>query len=218
MTENQSKPNQSAKPVHKYGDERVLVIPTLLFHELGYFQGFCAAPEKYLSTLLDPTYTTYRLRDEVEHDPSFKQLIPYCIFVCKGQVFHYRRGGGSGEGRLLSKRSVGVGGHISSVDQNGSGTPYEEGMWREIQEEIHLETRFRQRCVGLINDDLTDVGKVHLGVVHLFELEEPKVRPNEQSIIETGFAPPAELLEEREEFETWSQICLESLFGEGLVS
>ncbi len=196
-----------------YGGERVLVVPTLLFHELGYFQGFCAVPDRYLNVLLDPSYTSYRLRAEVEHDASYKQLIPYCIFKFGEKVFHYRRGGESGEARLVRKRSIGIGGHISSSDNTTGGSPYEEGLRREIEEEVHLETTYRQRCVGLINDDQTDVGRVHLGIVHLFELDEPKVRPNEKSIIETGFAEPAELLRRKNEFETWSQICLEHLFS-----
>ena len=85
-------------------------------------------------------------------------------------------------------------------------------MRREIEEEVFLESAYTQKCVGLINDDLTDVGRVHLGIVHLFELEAPKVRPREESIIETGFASPAELTKDSHSFETWSQICLDHLF------
>jgi hypothetical protein len=48
---------------------------------------------------------------------------------------------------------------------------------------------------------------------HVFDLHAPKVRPREKSIIETGFASPADLISDRESFETWSQICLDHLFG-----
>lgn len=193
--------------------EHVMVVPTLLFHELGHFQGFSRNSERYLNTLLDPNYTSYRPRDEVENDPSFKQLIPYCIFQHEGRLFHYKRGKLQGEGRLHSKRSIGIGGHISSEDRSETGSPYSEAMRREIDEEVYLETSYRQACVGLINDDETDVGRVHLGIVHLFDLEAPKVRPREKSIIETGFASPAELSKQSLQFETWSQICLEHLFA-----
>ena len=57
------------------------------------------------------------------------------------------------------------------------------------------------------------VGKVHLGIVHIFDLDAAKVRPREETILETGFADPAELLRDAGEFETWSQICLKNLFG-----
>jgi len=193
--------------------EHVLVVPTELFHGIGYFQGFCAEVQPYLETLLDPAYTSYRPRNEVEEDPSFKQLIPYCVFRHGGKIFHYKRGKMQGEGRLHSKRSIGVGGHISADDQHGESSVYREAMWREISEEVFLETTYTERCLGLINDDLTDVGKVHLGIVHVFELDAPKVRPREESIIQTGFANPVELAQDRDAFESWSQICLDQLVG-----
>jgi len=192
--------------------EHVLVVPTELFHEIGHFQGFSTDPEPYLKSLLDPLNTSYRPRDEVEEDPGFKQLIPYCIFQHQGKIFYYRRGNSSGEGRLHSKRSIGIGGHISSEDHSDHGSPYLEGMKREIEEEIHLDSGYSVKCIGMINDDQTEVGKVHLGIVHLFDLEEAKVLPREESIQETGFTSPEELISDLDSFETWSQICLEHLF------
>ncbi|HUG91696.1 MAG TPA: phosphoesterase [Planctomycetaceae bacterium] len=193
--------------------EHVLVVPTALFHEVGHFQGFCREPGRYLETLLDPAHTSYRPRDQVEEDPAFKQLIPYCVFRCAGQVFHYKRGKLQGERRLHSKRSIGIGGHISALDHSEAGSPYLDGLRRELEEEVVLDTAYRERCVGLINDDDTEVGRVHLGIVHVFDLDQPKVRPREESIIETGFADPADLKGDRDQFETWSQICLDYLFA-----
>jgi predicted NUDIX family phosphoesterase len=66
--------------------------------------------------------------------------------------------------------------------------------------------------VGLINDDHTDVGRVHLGVVHLFDVERPAVYPREAEILDAGFRPVAEILPRIDEFETWSQIALRALF------
>ena len=192
--------------------EHVLVIPTPVFHEVGYFQGFCGDTDKYLDVILDPIHASYRPRDQMEQDPTFKQLIPYCIFRCDGQVFVYRRGNDQGEARLHAKRSVGVGGHVSTLDLNGEGSAYSEGMKREIEEEVHLSAGWTESCVGLINDDETEVGKVHLGIVHIFDLDSPHVAPREKSMIDAGFTQPEQLLRELDEFETWSQICLKSLF------
>ena len=205
----------SSDPTSDPSVEHVLVVPTLLFHELGYFQGFNARTERYLDTLLDPIHTSYQPRSKCEEDPSYKQLIPYCLFMHEGQVFNYRRGKKGGEGRLHSQRSVGIGGHISSTDRMGGERRYQEAMHREISEEVFLEAGFRDRCVGLINDDETPVGRVHLGIVHIFELDSAKVLPREESILEAGFAQPAELLQVLDQFETWSQICLKHLFGGG---
>jgi predicted NUDIX family phosphoesterase len=198
--------------VSQLPQEHVLCIPRLLFHQLGHFQGFMADATPYFKTLFDANYTTYRPRDQVETDPSFKQLIPYCIFRHAETVFHYRRGKLQGDGRLRGLRSIGIGGHISSTDAETAEASYLAAMSREIEEEVFLESGYTQKCVGLINDDLSEVGRVHLGIVHLFELEAPKVRPREESIIETGFASPAELARDAPGFETWSQICLDHLF------
>jgi predicted NUDIX family phosphoesterase len=200
--------------------ERVLVVPTEVFHRLGHFQGFCGETDRYLSELLRPERMSYRPRNEVEKDPGFKQLIPYVIFRHtapdgRPTVFQYTRGVGMGEGRLHRKRSVGIGGHISSIDvgDHAVGSPYEEGMRRELEEEVAIETPYSARCVGMINDDETEVGSVHLGIVHLFDVARPDVRPRETDIIECGFRPVEAILADMDGFETWSQICMKALFG-----
>ncbi len=199
--------------------ERVLVVPTSLFHGLGYFQGFSRDVDRYLGQLLSPEHTSYRPRHEVEGDPGFKQLIPYIILRHQPAggpptVFQYTRGTGMGEGRLHKKRSVGIGGHISTIDAAANGgQPYEEGMRRELEEEVYIDSPYTPRCVGLINDDQTEVGQVHLGVVHLFDLQQPAVRPREDDLIECEFRPVEQILADLDGFETWSQICMQALFG-----
>lgn len=197
--------------------EQILVVPTELFRRIGYFQGFSADVEKYLDELLNAGHTSYRPRGEMEEDPSFKQLIPYVIFrhvdaAGRTHVFEYTRGKGQGEKRLHSKRSIGIGGHISS-DDAAEINPYQEGMRRELEEEVQIDTPYTERCVGLINDDETEVGRVHLGVVHIFDVAEPAVRPRESEIIDAGFRPVEQLLQNLDGFESWSRICLEALFG-----
>ena len=202
-------------------EERVLVVPTKRFHHLGHFQGFTAEIDKYLPALLQGSDVAYRPRGEMEQDPSFKQLIPYVLFRFidadrSVHLFQYTRGGGQGEKRLHAKRSVGVGGHISSDDAANKAAGhdvYREGMLRELTEEVIIETQYREKCVGLINDDESEVGRVHLGVVHIFDVEHPAVQPRETEIIEAGFRPVSQLLADLEKFETWSQICLTALFA-----
>ena len=103
--------------------ERVLVVPTSVFHNLGHFQGFSREVDRYFSPLLDSEHASYQPRGEMETDPSFKQLIPYVIFRYTDSdqvvhIFRYTRGNGQGEERLRAKISIGVGGHISTLDQH----------------------------------------------------------------------------------------------------
>lgn len=199
--------------------ENVLVVPAALLHELGYFQGFTADMARYLDSLLHSSQASYRPRGQMEDDPDFKQLIPYVVFRHvdsdgRTTVFQYTRGTGQGEGRLHRKRSIGVGGHISSDDlrEDGSGNPYEEGLRRELDEEVEIRTTHDTRCVGLINDDETAVGRVHLGVVHVCDVAEAEVYSRESEIVDAGFRPIEELFAQIDQFETWSQICLRALF------
>jgi predicted NUDIX family phosphoesterase len=153
----------------------------------------------------------------MEQDPSFKQLIPYCLIQHtddegETHLFQYTRGGGMGEARLHAKKSVGIGGHISTLDESAECV-YGQGMQRELDEEIVIRSPFESECVGMINDDENAVGKVHLGVVHIINVEQPDVRANEDDIEDSGFLPLAEILSDIERYETWSQICLRALFG-----
>jgi len=192
-------------------DEKVLVIPTERFRAAGYFHGLRAADSAYRDTLLDASAFSFRPRYEVETDPSFKQLIPYIVLKCGELVFHYRRGSSGTETRLQALRSVGIGGHISEADAVGGIDPYQTGMMRELTEEVELGCGFTERCIGFINDDRTPVGSVHLGVVHIFELEAPSARSREDALADAGFAKWSELLREAEQFETWSQFVFDFL-------
>jgi predicted NUDIX family phosphoesterase len=199
--------------------EQVLVVPTKLFHALGHFQGFCGDTQRYLDELLCPEHTSFLPRHVAEQDPSYKQLIPYVILrhldsQGRDLVFQYTRGKGQGEGRLHSKRSIGIGGHISADDVTEQSVhPYEDGLRRELEEEVIIESEYTSRRVGLINDDQTEVGRVHLGIVHLYDLQRPAVSPREADIVDSGFQPAEELLADLTGFETWSQICLRALFA-----
>lgn len=203
--------------------EDVLVIPRSLLERAGMFQGFCREVDRYLPTLLDPSQTLWMPRAAAEDDPSFKQLIPYCVLSWRAedgepQYFAYTRGGGQSEARLRAKRSVGIGGHIASTDgEYGDDASYDAGMRRELEEEVAISGQFSSRCVGLINDDATPVGSVHLGIVHVLELERPEVQSREAELIECGFEPLAGLLADRERFETWSQIALDAVAAGSLT-
>jgi predicted NUDIX family phosphoesterase len=88
-------------------------------------------------------------------------------------------------------------------------------MRREIDEEVEIKSPGHVSRIGLINDDSTPVGEVHLGVVHLFELEHPHVLPREEGLADPEFLPLSTVWEIRDQYETWSQICVDSFLRGG---
>lgn len=195
--------------------EHVLVITRALLDQLGSFQGFQPDADRYLHAMLTAGANHFMERPAAENDPSHKQLIPYAVFHHAGRFLTYTRGGSSGEKRLVAKRSIGIGGHINPIDaaQDSLGeTMYYNGVEREIAEELVLGGTHTQRVIGLINDDSTEVGSVHLGVVHLFELSNDDVKSNEDAIQDLRFETLEDLHESRDRLETWSQICIDHLW------
>jgi predicted NUDIX family phosphoesterase len=195
-------------------NENVLVVRRSLFDELGSFHGLNFAPQRYLDAILARGNNYFLARAAAETDPTHKQIIPYALLACGDRVLHYVRGKKAGEQRLVTKGSIGIGGHMNDQDESlfaWDEQAYRTGVEREVNEEVLIGTPFEDRIVALLNDDTTEVGSVHLGVVHIFQLEEAKVQKREAMITNLAFLTKDELLERRETLETWSQICVDQL-------
>ena len=194
--------------------ENVLVVRRSFFDELGSFHGLNFAPQKYLDAFLARGNNFFLPRAQAEQDPTHKQIVPYAIIAHGNTVLHYVRGKKAGEQRLVSKGSIGIGGHMNDTDESlfaWDKDAYRAGVEREVSEEIAIDSPFEDRIVALLNDDTTEVGQVHLGIVHVFRLAEPKVQKREAMITNLAFLTRDELLARRAELETWSQICADSL-------
>src|SRR5437588_1112453 len=195
-------------------EENILVIKRSLFDQLGSFHGLNFEPRRYLDALLSRGNNFFLPRAQAENDPTHKQIVPYAILAFKDKVLYYVRGKKAGEQRLVAKGSIGIGGHMNESDESLFAldeAAYRVGVEREVNEEIKIDTKFDDRIVALLNDDTTEVGQVHLGIVHVFKLAEPKVEKREAMITNLAFLTKAELVARRESLESWSQICVDSL-------
>src|SRR4029434_913600 len=176
--------------------ENVLVIRRSLFDELGSFHGLNFEPEKYLTAILSRGSNFFIPRRDAESNPVYKQIIPYALIAFEKTVLHYVRGKKAGEQRLVAKGSIGIGGHMNETDESlfaMDEEAYRGGVEREVNEEINIETPFEDRIVALLNDDTTEVGRVHLGIVHVFKLAKPKVEKREAMITGLTFLLKDEL-------------------------
>ena len=200
----------------KYAGEEVLVVPRSLFDAIGSFEGIRTTDiNAAISQLLDPENHFFMDRAEAEDDPTHKQLIPYCVIRCGDRILNYTRGKAGGESRLHAQRSVGVGGHINPVDTgNGRTGPdaYEAAVERELAEELIFDKFHQNHVIALLNDDTNPVGRVHLGIVHLIEIESDHVQSNEDALADLRFTElPTLAGPEFDALETWSQFCIQHL-------
>ena len=198
-------------------EEQVLVIQRKIVEQVGIFHGLVFDVDRYLREIFVPGVPRFMPRAQAEIDPSYKQLIPYVIMACDGKYLSYVRGKRAGETRLVGLRSIGIGGHINPVDADNSSLfaylydNYLTAVEREVTEEVSVQTNHTDRIVALLNDDSTEVGSVHLGIVHYWNLDTPKVIKREQMISQMSFETAAKLQEVRDTMETWSQLCLDGL-------
>jgi predicted NUDIX family phosphoesterase len=195
-------------------EENVLVVPTAGINPL--------LTGKFTATHLDAILNfilsnhSFRSRAIVEEDPSFKQIIPYVIVRFEDRYLLLQRTSKQTEKRLHGKLSIGIGGHINDLEVAGSHKNIlHAGLERELEEEIHLRGRRRSLdLVGVISDDSTPVGQVHLGLVFILETDSPEHTVNEADLMTAEWANLDQLRERRDRMETWSQIAFDQILAQ----
>jgi predicted NUDIX family phosphoesterase len=193
-------------------NENVLVVPTAGINPL--------LTGKFTRTNLDRALQfilsnySFRSRDLVEEDPSFKQIIPYVVVRFDDRYLLLQRTSRQTEKRLHGKLSVGIGGHINDLEAGAGQNIIHAGLERELEEEIHLIGQRRSLdLAGIISDDSTPVGQVHLGCVFLLETDSPEFTVNEADLMTAEWASLDQLRERHDRMETWSQIVVDQILS-----
>ncbi len=151
------------------------------------------------------------LRADAEVDRSLKQVIPYLVLRDGERYFLMRRTKAGADARLHDRYSIGVGGHLNPGDGDLAG-----GLRREWREELRADFDPAFELIGLLNDDSTEVGSVHLGAVYLADAGGLPVAIRETEKLSGQFATPAEVAEVVDRMETWSALVFEHLEGAGV--
>jgi predicted NUDIX family phosphoesterase len=148
----------------------------------------------------------YRPRPEMERDRSWKQVIPYLVLRDGERYFLMRRTRAGGDARLHDRYSIGVGGHLNPGDGG-----LDRGLLREWQEELAADFVPEFRFVGLLNDDTTDVGGVHVGAVFAADAAGRPVSVRETDKLSGSFAAPDQVAAVEADLESWSRIVFRAL-------
>lgn len=147
-------------------------------------------------------------REAAESDRRLKQVIPYLVLRDGLAYFLMRRTKAGGDARLFDRYSIGVGGHLNPGDGDLAG-----GLRREWAEELDAAFVPEFQLVGLLNDDTTEVGSVHVGAVYVADAMGRAVRIRETDKLEGRFAAPGEVASHLEAMESWSAIIFRHLEG-----
>jgi predicted NUDIX family phosphoesterase len=135
-----------------------------------------------------------------ERSPEYRQIIPYVIISHGDSFFMTTRLRKGNEARLHDKVSLGIGGHVNP------GHDLLDGLQKELAEEVAIDDDFDIGFIGILNDESTEVGRVHLGAVYLMRAQSDRVRVLETEKISGRWASRTELTALHPSMESWSQI------------
>jgi predicted NUDIX family phosphoesterase len=147
-------------------------------------------------------------RADAEVEPKWRQIIPYVVVMHGDDVFTLRRLRKQTEARLHDKVSIGIGGHINP------GHDLLAGLQKELDEEVAVEDPYELDFAGILNDESTEVSRVHLGAVYVLRASGANVHVRETEKMTGSFVPRRELAAMRDAMETWSQVVYDALLKE----
>lgn len=188
-------------------DENILVVKRSDLFPSGAFQGLQKLEDSsWIDTILSKK--EFLPRSIMETDPTYKQIIPYLVFMHEGKLFLMQRQAKASETRLQSKFSLGIGGHIREEDIQDADIV----AWarREFHEEVVYADDFTVEPLGILNDDSNDVGKVHVGFVYLLRGSSANISVQEE--LKSGVLLTLnECAMFYDRMETWSQIVFDAI-------
>jgi predicted NUDIX family phosphoesterase len=153
-------------------------------------------------------------RGVLEEREDYRQIIPYIVLRVGDRIVRYTRTPAGGETRLHGRMSIGLGGHVDLADSKTSGDRFEllgtveQAAERELQEELGEVMCERRQWVGLLVDNQTAVGRVHIGLIGIWNIDGLPNREAEDAVGEVELVSLSELRENAEMLETWSAMLL----------
>ena len=200
----------------KFDEQIIVVSRELLFdNEKNAFNGFLSKNDVQGEEIFN-TFKNYEVkrRGDMEEDPSYKQLISYCLLENENdEILVYQRLSGGREERLHGQSSVGVGGHMNNVvGADSINEVLRVNAQRELNEEVGLSEDRSQNMeyIGFINDDTNAVGKVHIGVVFKIKVKSSDVEVRETDTLKINWISQDEI-NDLNHFESWSALILKDL-------
>lgn len=208
-----TQPQKATQSIPSKMDEQILVVKRSTLFPDESWNGIKKVNFDYYISLIE-AHKEFHSRGTMETDPTYKQIIPYLIFTHGGKLFVMQRDKKASETRLQSKFSLGIGGHIRETDMKTNSII--DWATREFHEEVSYDGQLTVEPLGLLNDDSTDVGKVHIGFVLLLHGEHDRI--SIKSELQSGQMMNQDLCNQhRDKMETWSKFVLDYISAHSKV-
>lgn len=199
----------------------ILAVPTAklaLTQNLGEERVFSRLESDKAVASLSAAGAWFGPRPVLEEDESFRQIIPYAVLRCGDRYLTYTRGGAGGEARLHEKISMGFGGHVDlpdmKLDAKGHfdlAATLAHSVDRELEEEIPGIAITGKTWIGLLADNTDAVGRVHVGLIGIWDIAAIPETSGEDAIAELRTLDADELVACRDCLEGWSQILADNI-------
>lgn len=191
--------------------QKVLCIKSDLLFQKGKWNGLLQSDLDYYYDLLRQQ-SEFRVRAELEDDPSFKQIIVQVILKYNGKYFLHKQVHAN-EKRLNSLSIIPLGGHIEQFDALEGQDIIQVALEREMAEEAEIATQIlNKKFLGLIYlEDGNPVNYMHVGLLYLFDLESDAVKMHEDGLETIGWVDAEYLRANTTQISYWSKVFVEAI-------
>ena len=187
--------------------EKILCIHSDKLFKNGKWNGLMIKDlDSYLEIL--NTQSEFRVRDELETDSSYKQIIAQVVLRYKDKYYLHKQVNRT-ETRLNGLCPLPLGGHIEEFDK-GVEDIFEVALLRELHEEVELKSNIvKQQFLGLLYiEDENFVNHTHMGVFYIFDLDGTDVHIKEEGLEDVGFVSLEYLKTNKETLTYWSRVLI----------
>jgi predicted NUDIX family phosphoesterase len=191
--------------------EKILCIEAGKLFSKGKWQGIKSTDLKYYKDLIIQNQE-FKPREELEQDPSYKQVIAQVVLRHNDKYFLYKQENTS-EDRLNGLSPLPLGGHIEEFDKDADEDLIETGLLRELDEEVEFNAKIvDKQFLGLVYlEDENPVNRVHVGLVYIYDIDGEDVHIKEEGLRDIGFVTLDYLKKHKEELTYWSRLIINHL-------
>lgn len=189
--------------------EEILCIKSDILFNKGKWNGIKSDNlDYYYNLLLDKS--EFRVREGLETDVNYKQIIPQVILRKDNKYFLHRQVNRN-EKRLNGLCPLLLGGHVEKFDISDRKDLIKSALDRELEEEVAFNGNVLNReFVGLVYiEDDNPVNHVHVGLVYIFDVDSDEVVVKEEGLETVGFVDIEYLRKNIDSLTFWSRIFVQ---------